>query len=50
MSAADRKTTAMSIFAMLVGAVQLSRATKGTELSEGMIEAALKGASALMRK
>ena len=49
MNPADRKTAAMAIFAMLVGAVQLSRATKGTKLSEEMTEAALKGAASLMR-
>jgi len=50
MNPADRKTAAMAIFAMLVGVVQLSRATKGTKLSEEMIEAALRGARALMGK
>ncbi|MEJ0001062.1 MAG: hypothetical protein WDO13_19020 [Verrucomicrobiota bacterium] len=35
----------MAIFAMLIGAVQLSRATKGTEISEAVIEAALKSAT-----
>ena len=50
MNPADRKTAAMAIFAMLVGAVQLSRATKGTKLSEEMIQAALKGARALVGK
>jgi hypothetical protein len=50
MNPTDRKTAAMAIFAMLVGAVQLSRAIKGTKLSEEMIEAALKGATALMGK
>jgi hypothetical protein len=48
MNAAERKTAAMAIFAMLVGAVQLSRATEGTKLSEEMTGAALKGAATLM--
>src|ERR1700722_698157 len=50
MSSAERKTAAMAIFAMLIGAAQLSRATKGTEISETVIEAALKSANALMEK
>ena len=50
LNSADRKTAAMAIFAMLVGAVQLSRATKGTKCSEEMIAAALKGATTLMGK
>jgi TetR/AcrR family transcriptional regulator, transcriptional repressor for nem operon len=47
---ANRRTVAMSLFALLLGAIQLSRASGGTQLSEAMIEAAMRGASGLIGK
>jgi TetR/AcrR family transcriptional regulator, transcriptional repressor for nem operon len=43
----NRKTLAMSIFALLLGSIQLSRASRGTELSEAVIAAAMKAARQL---
>jgi TetR/AcrR family transcriptional regulator, transcriptional repressor for nem operon len=45
----NRTTVAMSIFALLLGSIQLSRASRGTEFSEAMIEAAVNGANCLLR-
>ena len=50
MSPSERKETAIVVFGLLVGAVQLSRATKGTKLSETVIDAALKGAMNLIHQ
>ena len=50
MTPEERKTAAMAIFAMLVGAVQLSRVTRGTQMSEALLEAALTSANKLMKK
>jgi TetR/AcrR family transcriptional repressor of nem operon len=44
----DRRRVAMALFALLLGSIQLSRASRGTELSEAMIEAASKGANSLL--
>jgi TetR/AcrR family transcriptional regulator, transcriptional repressor for nem operon len=44
----NRTTVAMSILALLVGSIQVSRASRGTELSEAMIAAAIKGANSLL--
>ena len=44
----NRTTVAMAIFALLVGSIQLSRASRGTELSEAIIEAAIKAAKSLI--
>jgi hypothetical protein len=38
----------MSIFALLLGSLQLSRASRGTELSEAVMKAAIKGANSLL--
>jgi TetR/AcrR family transcriptional regulator, transcriptional repressor for nem operon len=40
----NRDATAISIFALLLGSIQLARASRGTKLSEAVIEAATKGA------
>jgi TetR/AcrR family transcriptional repressor of nem operon len=45
-----RQIVAMSIFALLVGSVQLSRVTRGTKLSDAMINAAIKGATTLIER
>lgn len=45
----NRTTVAMSVFALLLGSIQLSRASRGTEFSEAMIEAAINGANSLLR-
>ena len=50
MTLEERKAAAMAIFAMLIGAVQLSRVTKGTMMSDALIEAALASAHKLMKK
>ena len=50
MTPEERKMAAMAIFAMLVGAVQLSRVTRGTQMSEALLEAALTSANKLMKK
>ena len=44
----DRKKKAMSLFALLLGSIQLSRASRGTALSEPVIGAAIKGANTLL--
>ena len=46
----NRKKQAMSIFALLVGALQLARVTKGTELSDQILEAGFEAARKLMPK
>ena len=43
----NRDATAMSIFALLLGSIQLARASRGTKLSEAVIEAATEGAKHL---
>jgi TetR/AcrR family transcriptional regulator, transcriptional repressor for nem operon len=45
----DRRAVAMSLFALLLGSIQLSRASRGTELSEAMIAAAIRGANRLLK-
>ena len=44
----DRKKKAMSLFALLLGSIQLSRVSRGTALSEAMIDAANKAANRLI--
>jgi TetR/AcrR family transcriptional regulator, transcriptional repressor for nem operon len=46
--APDRRRVAMSLFALLLGSIQLSRVSRGTELSEAMIDAASKAANSLI--
>jgi TetR/AcrR family transcriptional regulator, transcriptional repressor for nem operon len=44
----NRKEVAMSLFALLLGSIQLSRVSRGTALSEAMIDAANKAVNSLI--
>ena len=48
--ARERKNQAMAVFALLVGALQLARVTKGTELSDQILEAGVEAARKLIPK
>jgi TetR/AcrR family transcriptional regulator, transcriptional repressor for nem operon len=45
----NRDAAAMSIFALLLGSIQLARASRGTKLSKAVLEAAAEGAKHLAR-
>ena len=45
---AERRVVTISLFALLLGSIQLSRVSRGTELSDVIIEAAIKGANRLI--
>jgi len=46
----ERKKQAMSVFALLVGALHLARVTKGTELSDQILEAGVEATRKLIPK